>query len=238
MKTLAIIPMRSGSKGFPGKNSMMIGEESLAEFVTNKVVSSNRFDYVLCSTDSQELGSLALRCGAKVPFLRPAELATDEAPTSSAVDHAIRFLRDNQGRQFSHVFVFQVTSPFVTLAMIDQAFQILESDEMVDSVICGTQVEHHFHAELQFGIRADGSVDPAVANIAPKRRQDLETRFVRRGNLYATRVKFFEETGSLVGGKIRALIIDSQLALDIDSQTDLDEANERLRNLRAANFQI
>ena len=228
MKTLAIVPMRSGSKGLPGKNAMKISGKYLIDIVLGKIVESKRFNYVLCSTDSKDLAELAVAAGARVPFLRPSELSGDRVPTSEVVSHSLRFLRENKAEDFTHVFVFQVTSPLVTLEMIDEAFLLLQSDPDVDSVICVTDVPSKFYAELQVESFPDGSVRPALEGISPQRRQDLPARFVRCGNLYAARVDFFEATGSLVGGKIRAVRVEPHFSLDIDTAEDMNEAEIRM----------
>jgi len=83
-------------------------------------------------------------------------------------------------------------------------------------------------AELQFGLNPAGEVASAVSSLAPVRRQNLPPRFIRCGNLYGTRVGFLNETGDLVGGNVRAVVVDKQFCLDIDSISDLQEAERRL----------
>lgn len=236
MKHLAVVPMRAGSKGVPGKNSLKIGGKYLADLVLRQVISSKKFDYVLCSTDSEMLAAIALKSGAEVPYLRPAEISGDEVPTSEVISHALKYLREEKHLIFSHVFTFQVTSPFVTVKMIDKAIEMLTSDSRIDSIICGTPVESKFIAERQFALGPDGSVLPAVETVSPGRRQDLPGRYALCGNLYATRVSFLEKTGNLVGGNVRSLVVEPILALDIDSLEDVKEARRRITVLRSLNY--
>ena len=231
MRALAVVPMRGGSKGLPGKNLMKINGEYLVDIVAKTIRTSQKFDTVVCSTDSEAIAKRALEAGLDVPFLRPAEISGDTVPTSTVISHTLQFLEDENHLGFTHVFVFQVTSPFVTVDLIKQAFEIFESDNNVDSVICGTAVSDKYHAYYQFGIDSGGSVRSAVKGAAPKRRQDLPKRFVRCGNLYATRVPSLKANRSLVSGNVRAIIVEPQLSLDIDSAEDLKEANERLRKV-------
>lgn len=228
MKALAVVPMRAGSKGLPGKNLMKLNGEYLVELVARTIRKSKKFDIVMCSTDSEEIARLASEANLEVPFLRPSELSGDTVPTSAVISHAIQALQDERHLTFTYVFVFQVTSPFVNVDLINKAFEILDNETTVDSVICGYAIGEKYHAELQFGIDSNGLVRPAVEGATPKRRQDLPKRFVRCGNLYATRVQALEATGALVSGNVRALIVEPHLSLDIDSAEDLKEANERL----------
>lgn len=232
MKTLAVVPMREGSKGLPGKNLMKINGEYLVDIVARTVLKSNRFDIVMCSTDSQQIANLARQAGLEVPFIRPAELSGDTVPTSTVISHSLRFLKDEKNLNFTYVFVFQVTSPFITVDLINRAFETLDNDKTVDSVICGSPVPEKYHAELQFGISSGGVVRPAVEGATPRRRQDMPKTFLRCGNLYATRVDALTSSGSLVSGKVKAVIVEPHLSLDIDSAEDLKEANERLANVQ------
>ena len=54
---------------------------------------SDCFDRIIVSTDDDEIASIAKRCGAEVPFKRPAELADDYATTQAVVEHGIKWLR-------------------------------------------------------------------------------------------------------------------------------------------------
>ena len=47
---------------------------------------------VVCSTDSPEIAAVAQEYGAEVPFLRPAELASDQAGMLGVLQHAGRWL--------------------------------------------------------------------------------------------------------------------------------------------------
>ena len=78
MKSYAIIPARSGSKGVPHKNiRKLCGHELLGYSVA--FARSLGVDRVFCSTDSEEYAQVARKYGAEVPFLRSAAAAGDKA---------------------------------------------------------------------------------------------------------------------------------------------------------------
>ena len=78
MKTYAIIPARSGSKGVPHKNiRRLCGHELLGYSVA--FAKSLGLDRVICSTDSPEYAEVAKKYGAEVPFLRSAAAAGDKS---------------------------------------------------------------------------------------------------------------------------------------------------------------
>lgn len=89
---IAIIPARGGSKGLPGKNIKELCAKPLIAWSIEAGLSSKYLDEVMVTTDSGEIADVAQKYGAKVPFLRPIELATDTATTFDAV-HVIYFIK-------------------------------------------------------------------------------------------------------------------------------------------------
>jgi CMP-N,N'-diacetyllegionaminic acid synthase len=79
MNPLIIIPARGGSKGIPGKNSKLLAGKPLIQYTIEAALGVFNADQICVSTDSLEIKNVAESLGLKVPFLRPAELATDTA---------------------------------------------------------------------------------------------------------------------------------------------------------------
>ena len=78
----AIIPARSGSKGVPNKNIMVLGGYPLIAYSIVVAKKCSTIDRVIVSTDSEEYARIALKYGAEVPFIRPSDISND-----SATDH-------------------------------------------------------------------------------------------------------------------------------------------------------
>ena len=79
-KVLCTICMRGGSKGVSGKNLRNLHGKPLMAYTIEQSLQSGLFEHVVVSTDSDEIAEMAKTYGADAWFLRPAELATDEAP--------------------------------------------------------------------------------------------------------------------------------------------------------------
>lgn len=108
---LAVIPARGGSKGVPRKNLRPVGGRSL---LARAIASAAPADVVVVSTEDPEIAAAAESCGVPVPFLRPAELASDTAPTIPVVSHAVLEMERLHGRRFGTVLLLEPTSPFRT----------------------------------------------------------------------------------------------------------------------------
>ena len=82
-KVLAIIPARGGSKGLPGKNIKELCGKPLIAWSIEVAKACCNIDRIVVSTDDDRIAEVAKKYGIEIPFMRPAELATD---TTSIVD--------------------------------------------------------------------------------------------------------------------------------------------------------
>ena len=121
---LAIIPARGGSKGLKGKNIKPLLGIPLINYTIQAAANSNLLNDFLVSTDSEEISKIAKEAGAWVPFLRPAELATDTSPTYQAIQHAIRFYESYKKCGVKNIMVLQPITPMRTAHDIDRAIEI------------------------------------------------------------------------------------------------------------------
>ncbi len=121
MKLLALIPARSGSKRIPHKNIKMLNGHPLLVYTIQAAKDSEIFDEICVSTDSFEIGSLAVYHGAGY-IERPEQYATDTSPDVEWIYHALESLR-KVGRPYDAFAILRPTSPFRTGETIKRAFQ-------------------------------------------------------------------------------------------------------------------
>ena len=88
LSVLAVVPARGGSKGVPRKNLQLVGGVSLVGRAAQLAISLPWIDHTVVSTDDAEIGGEAICHGAAAPFLRPPELASDEARSEDVWRHA------------------------------------------------------------------------------------------------------------------------------------------------------
>lgn len=141
---IAIIPARAGSKGLPGKNLRPLCGKPLVAWTVESARRSRHVDEVLVTTDGEDIARVARSFGASVPFLRPAELATDTATTLDAVEHALDFYARERQRAFDVVVLLEPTSPLREDDDVDRMLERLAGDwEHLDSVISLGEVGEH-----------------------------------------------------------------------------------------------
>lgn len=227
MRLLAIIPARGGSKGVPRKNVRPLAGRPLIAHSIAAAREAASVDRVVVSTEDAEIAAVARRFGAEV-VERPAELARDDSPTLASLQHAVAALEAADGYRPDAVLTLQPTSPLRTARHIDEAAALFAADPAADSLVSCIPVPHIFHPRSVMRRDAAGYLVPYLTDPQPTRRQDKEPVFARNGAaVYITRTERL--TDFVFGGRLIAYMMDEESSLDIDSETDLALAEQRLR---------
>lgn len=133
-KILAIIPARAGSKSVPNKNIREIAGKPMIAYSIEHALESKLINRVIVSTDSEQYAQIAKYYGAEVPFLRPAEYATDTALDYDVFFHALTWLKEHEGYQPDVVVQLRPTYPIRKAEDIDAMIQMLLDYPEADSV--------------------------------------------------------------------------------------------------------
>lgn len=217
-RCLAIIPARAGSRGLPGKNTLPLGGKPLIAHTIEAARAAHSIQRIVVSTESEEIAHIAQQYGAEVPFLRPAELARDETPTLPVLQHVLSEIAAAEGHQPEIIVLLQPTSPLRRAKDIDRAVTLLEQTR-ADSVVSLCAAEHH-PAWMR---RVEcGRVLPFLEN-GPEctRRQDLPPVYRLNGAIYVTRARVLLQENAILGRDTRALVMDNESSVDIDTPLDL-----------------
>lgn len=124
-RILAIIPARGGSKAIPMKNIKTFHGHPLIYWSIKHAKDSRYINRVIVSTDHPKIAAIARECGAEVPFMRPAEFAGDRSPDIEFMQHALDWLKTNEGYVPDLVVQLRPTSPIRMVEVIDDAIQIM-----------------------------------------------------------------------------------------------------------------
>ena len=225
-RVLAIVPARGGSKGVPRKNVLPLAGRSLLDRTAQAARESVRVDRIVLSTDDEDIAAEGRRAGIDVPFMRPADLASDDAPMLGVVKHAIAEVAKG-GWVPEYVVLLQPTSPLRRGKQVDDAVSLLVSSG-ADSVVTVVEVPKHLSPDYVMKIE-DGVLHPFLPEGATlTRRQDVRPAFYRDGTVYAFRRDTIDRCGNIYGERCLPLVIDANESLSIDSPEDWAEAERRL----------
>jgi CMP-N-acetylneuraminic acid synthetase len=233
---LAVITARGGSKGVPGKNIKLLGTKPLIAYTIDAARQSRLITHTIVSTDDPAIADAARNHGADVPFMRPAELASDKAPHLVVMQHAIEFMEAKLGRPVDYVVILQPTSPFRTADDIDQTLQLLigsGADSGVTLVDVGN--DHPVKAKKLEGHRV---LPYCIPEKEGTRRQDLEPAYRRSGAVYAMRRDVIMKDQSLYGQHVVGHIVPAERSVDIDSPLDWVCAEWMLKDLQSKGYEF
>ena len=218
--TLAVIPARAGSKSIPRKNLAQLCGRPLLAFMIEAALAADTLDDVVVSTEDEEIAGVARSCGAKVPFLRPRDLAGDDVESLPVVQHAVKEMEKLRRGEYEYVVLLQATAPLCRAMDINACLEKLKTGDC-DSVVTVTPVSTH---PLKMKKIEDGDVllnyiDQGFEEMRP--RQLLPPVYRRSGAVYASKRKVPMEEGTLVGRHARAVVVPQHTAVDIDTPLDL-----------------
>ena len=216
---IAIIPARGGSKGLPGKNVRPLNGKPLIAYAVEEALKAKHIDRVIISTDDEEIARVAVEYGAELPFMRPAELASDTAMAIDNYIYTIGRLEEEDGKPIDAFVVLQPTSPLRIAEDIDGAIELFEQKD-ADSVISYCQEAHPvtWHKYLD----EDGHfVDIFEANI--KNRQENRESYYPNGAVYVFRTSMIRERKYYTDNSY-AYVMPRIRSVDIDFIEDFEYA--------------
>lgn len=225
-KILAIIPARGGSKGIIDKNIKPLDGKPLIYYSIYEAIESNVIDEVIVNTDSEKIASVSKKYGAKIPFIRPNELATDEASTIDVIEHTLNFY-EKKNINFEYFILLQPTSPLRTKEDITNSFEILKQKK-AKSIISVCEAEHS--PLLMNKLDDDLKMKDFLTKENNKRRQDLEKYYRINGAIYISEVDNFLKTKSFYGKDSYAYIMPVNRSIDIDNEIDFKLAEIIMRD--------
>jgi len=203
MKIKTIILARGGSKGIPDKNIIDVKGKPLLQYSIDAALGSKAND-VWVSTDSNKIGEVAMKCGARV-IPRPYALAQDKTKSEDALLHFA------EHEDFEMLVFLQPTSPFVLSKDIDLGIDMMVS---YDSVFSAYR-EHWIP-------RWNLDETPSDWDIYNRpMRQDVPEKWVENGALYITMRKNLLESKLRYSGKIGIVEMPLNRSFQIDTWDDL-----------------
>lgn len=224
MRTLAIIPARGGSKGIPRKNITMLNGKPLIYYTIQAAKKSEDLNDIVVSTDDYEIAKIARDLGALVPFIRPQNLATDEAESAPVIEHALNFMEEKRGFEYDAILMLQPTSPLRTSEHINGSIKLFGSkdcDSLVSIVSVGGN--HPLRMKTLSDGRLLNYVDQGFWNMMP--RQSLPDVYIRNGSIYLIKRDAFMQSKQLIGKSCLGFPMSEFDSINIDSPIDLKIAD-------------
>jgi len=217
---LALIPARGGSKGLPRKNILPLLGKPLLAWTIEQALASQYLDKVMVSTDDEEIARIARDYSAEVPFLRPAELATDTATTIAVIHHALAFYKE-RGIGFNYLALLEPTSPLRAEGDIDKSIKLLADHEAeADSLVSLGEV-HMEHPSLIKKIENNYVKPYEPTGEIITRRQDFSKVYFPYGVIYLSKITSLEATNTFYQERTIPFFIQRWQNYEVDDIYDL-----------------
>jgi N-acylneuraminate cytidylyltransferase len=227
-EVLAIVPARGESKGLPGKNLRPLAGHPLIAYSIAAALQAKLVNRVICSTDSEEIATVAREYGAEVPFMRPSELAQDNSPDIDFFNHTLTELAKT-GYRPDIIVQLRPSDPIRRNSLVDEGVQLMINNPTVDSVRTITKPDYSPYK--MWVINDSGTLDPlltvqGVAEPFNLPRQELPEVWWHIGVLDIVRTDVVTQTNSLSGKTIIPLKVDRAKSADIDTFNDFERAEK------------
>jgi len=230
---LAVIPARGGSKGIPRKNIKNFAGYPLIAYSIQAGLNSKYVTRTIVSTDDEEIAAVAREYGAEIPFLRPAEYAQDATLDFPVFENLLRMIKEMENYVPDLVIQLRPTSPIRPVNLVDDAIELILSDDEIDSVRgvvpSGQNPYKMWKVDPSSGymsglLKVEGIDEPY--NSA---RQALPETYWQTGHIDVIRTSVITDKKSMSGKNIKPIFINPDFTVDIDKPSDWQKSEWLVR---------
>jgi len=212
----AVIPVRGGSKGIPGKNLYQLGNDTLLERTIKIAKLCPFIDRVLVTTDDPEMYAIASRYDAAAPTLRPEDLASDDAKTIDVVLNLVETVPVSNG----WVLLLQVTTPLRTLGDLNTFCSVFENAPSDTQAAVSLVHFDSYHPDKIQKIQ-DGLVQSYTGKESMVARQSLPTVYALNGAFYIAHRDTLLTHRTFMPLKTIPFIMPEERSVNLDSMNDI-----------------
>lgn len=213
MAVVAVVPARSGSKRVPGKNIRLCAGRPLLAWTADAALAARAIDRVILSSDDVQVAKVGRACGLEVPWLRPTEIAADDAPMIPVLVHVLDWL-EGEGVTVEAVVLLQPTSPLRTAGDIDGAIALFRSSG-ADTVVTVMAVPNACKPVKLMARDTEGLVAPVDAAVF-----SCGQLVLRNGPAVLVTRPGVIRSGRLYGERTLGYEMPQERSIDIDTPHD------------------
>jgi CMP-N-acetylneuraminic acid synthetase len=218
MNVVCVIGARGGSKGLVGKNIRPLLGKPLIAWSIEQARACPDISRIAVSTDSPAIADIARTYGADVPFMRPADLASDNAGKWGVWQHALSACEQYYATPVDIYIDLDCTSPLREVADISRAIAQYKRAG-VDAVfsVCEARKNPYFNLlEIDNDcLRISKALPTPII-----RRQDAPRVYEHVASIYVLSPDYIRRGNGLLSGCTQGYDIGQEKSLDVDSEFD------------------
>jgi N-acylneuraminate cytidylyltransferase/CMP-N,N'-diacetyllegionaminic acid synthase len=204
----------------PGKNIRDLKGKPLIAYTIASAKNTSLIDDLIISTDDERIADVAKQYGALVPFMRPADLASDTASKWPVFIHAVETYEQLTGKTVDYLVDLDVTVPLKNAQDINGAIELALNDTSVDVVITGYEPERNPYFNMM-EVNKDGYAEIVKKGKRPiVRRQDAPQVYSLTPAAYVVKKSALYEFEHWSKAKCKIYPMPRERAVDIDTEID------------------
>ena len=219
MSNLAIIPVRQGSKRLQKKNTRSFFGRPMFAYTLDAARESGLFDKIHVSTESEDVAKMCSEMGLSIDFMRPHELATDEARLNDVCAYIIKEY-GQRGFRFDNFCILWATAPMRTAEDIQKAYSMLKDD--VEAVIGVSDYNRPVYVGQK--IDENGNLTPLFSDMLRQPRSKMPKVICDNGSMCWVRTEAHKKHDTWLPPKLKGYYMPRYRSVDIDTQEDWDWA--------------
>ena len=212
---LGVIPARSGSKRIKNKNILKVHGRPLIDWTIKASLKSRYLNRTIVSTDSEKIAKIATELGGECPFLRPIELASDDAKILDVIKYTV-----NKLPHYKYLILLQPTSPMRNEIDIDKCIELFFSSSHTKSVASVCEYDPIFQKpeDWNYVINSDGKLlHASCENLVSQGK-----KFTINGAIYMVEIEWLLRTNKFISEETFPFKMSKSRSLDIDTDDDLN----------------
>ena len=222
--TIAVIPIRAGSKGLKDKNIYPLNGKPLVLYSVEALISSGVVnpENIFVASDSDEYLRVIRESYPEVSVFKRDE--SDASDSSTTADFVLNFL-DKVGTDKANLILCQATSPLRTGQQIREAFQMYENTDC-SSVVSVTRASK---SPSLMTVLEDGRMKDIVGIDIGYRRQNKADYYYPNGATYIVRIQSYMDKPSFFNEDSLGYVMNGNSSIDVDGIDDIKKAERILK---------
>lgn len=215
MSNLCIIPARGGSKRISRKNIKDFLGKPIIAYSIEAAINSKLFNEVMVSTDDSEIAKIALKYGAKIPFMRSKKTSDDYSTTFEVIEEVVLKYKE-ENKFFKYTCCIYPCSPLINIDYLKLGLNHLINNKF-DSVL--PIIPFSYPIQRAFKLN-DLKINYLYPEFIKTRTQDLEKSFCDAGQFYWINIDVCLNNKEIISENSGSIELSELEAQDIDSEVD------------------
>jgi len=218
-KILCTICARGGSKGVKNKNIKLINDKPLIAYTIEQAMQSQLFEYVVVSTDSDEIASVSKKYGAEIFFKRSQDMASDTAGKLDVIKDAFIRSEKHYGQQFDYLIDLDATAPLRNVDDILNSFEQFLKDNNDNLITAMPSRRNPYFNLVEVDNNGKVRLSKKLANTIV-RRQDAPKCYDMNASIYIWKRETILDEKKMFLDNTGLYIMPEERSIDIDTELD------------------